>query len=58
MCVPDALALFAYWRRHPPAHEILQAVYGPPVAAPLAPDDPSGIAELLARNPGGAVRAG
>ena len=57
MSVVDALALFSYWRRHPPAHEILQAAYGVPDAPPRAPDDPSGLADLLSRHPDGFVRA-
>ena len=55
MALPDALALFAYWRRHPPTHEILQAVYGASPAASSTADDPSGIATLLARHPDGVV---
>ena len=58
MSVADALTLFSYWRRHPPLHEILQAVYGPAVGTSPSADDPSGIADILARHPDGLVRAG
>jgi hypothetical protein len=54
----DISALFAYWRDHPPVHEILAAVHGikpktPP--PPTSKDDPSGIGGLIAMFPSGNV---
>lgn len=59
MTLFDVVNLFGYWRAHPPAHEILQCVYRivpKPEAEPVAADDPSGIASLIARFPDGQVR--
>lgn len=61
MTFHDVLALFAYWREFPPAHEILQCVYGIEAkearrAAAACPADPSGIGGLIARFPDGLVR--
>ena len=61
MTLHDVLALFAYWRDFPPAHEILKCVYRieRKVAAPVVASaaDPSGIGGLIARYPGGFVGA-
>lgn len=57
----DVMALFAYWREHPPVHEILKCVYRiAPKPEPdiAASDDPSGIGTLIARFPDGKVREG
>ena len=55
MAMHDVLALLAYWRDHPPAHEILAAAYGLGVRPRPDPDDPSNIGTLLARAPDGKV---
>ncbi len=56
MPVGDVVALLRHWREHPPAHEILTAVFGiTPRTAPDS-DDPSNIGALIARTPGGIVR--
>lgn len=61
MTLHDVLGLFAYWREHPPTHELLKCVYGverkPRPAAARDGADPSGIGGLIARHPNGFVRA-
>ena len=49
MPMQDALALLSLWRKTPPAHEILAAVYFATPAIQPAPDDPSGIGNLIRR---------
>jgi len=58
MAMIDVLGLLRYWRRAPPVHEILAAVYqiAPANTAPKSADDPSGIGGLIARYPGGQVK--
>jgi len=55
----DVMVLFAYWREHPPAHEILKCVYRiepKPEPEARATHDPSGIGALIARFPDGKVQ--
>jgi len=61
MSLADVIALFAYWRQHPPVNEILQCVYRlepKPEPKAVSRDDPSGIGALIARFPDGQVKAG
>lgn len=55
----DVTALFRYWRDHPPADDILKAVYRIERKKDEArsTDDPSGIASLIAHFPDGRVKA-
>lgn len=58
MSLADVMALFAYWREHPPVHEILKCVYrieSKPEPKPATSSDPSGIGALIARFPDGKV---
>ena len=55
MPMHDALALVAYWRDHPPAHEVLAAAYGLAPRPRADPDDPSNIGALIARAPDGTL---
>jgi len=61
MTLHDVLGLLAYWRDHPPTHEILKCVYRieRKPDRPVAKDnrDPSGIGGLIARFPDGFVRS-
>lgn len=61
MTLHDVLALFAYWRDYPPAHEILKCVHRierkQQAVASKSAGDPSGIGGLIARYPDGFVRA-
>jgi hypothetical protein len=54
----DVVALYAYWRDHPPVCDILKAVYGIERQRPVerSPGDPSGIGALIAAFPDGRVR--
>ena len=54
----DVIALFSYWRDHPPVEDILKAVYRieSKKEAVQSPDDPSGISALIARYPDGRVK--
>ena len=54
----DVMALFSYWRDHPPADDILKAVFQIErrQATVSSPDDPSGIGTLIARFPDGKVK--
>lgn len=59
MSLFDVMTLFAYWREHPPVHEILKCVYRierKPAPEIAATDDPSGIGGLIAAFPDGKVR--
>lgn len=60
MTLDHVLALFAYWRDYPPAHEILKCVHRIERKAEAPPSrnagDPSGIGGLIARFPDGFVR--
>lgn len=59
MSLFDVMALFAYWREHPPVHEILKCVYrieSKPEAKAASTADPSGIGALIARYPDGHIR--
>ncbi|MGP0057835.1 MAG: hypothetical protein ACLPID_00900 [Beijerinckiaceae bacterium] len=58
MTLFDVMALIAYWRAHPPVHEILKAVFRieRKQEAAKSPDDPSGIGALIARFPDGQVK--
>ena len=61
MSLFDVMALFAYWREHPPVHEILKCVYrieSKPEPELVSNVDPSGIGALIARFPDGRVRQG
>jgi hypothetical protein len=61
MTLFDLRDLLAYWRDHPPVHDILKSVYRiecqPEVPMHESSGDPSGIGSLLARFPDGFVRA-
>ena len=54
----DVTALFSYWRDHPPADDILKAVYRieRKTEEARSADDPSGIGALIARFPDGQVK--
>ena len=58
MTLFDVMALIAYWRDHPPVHEILKAVFRIERKddAAKSAGDPSGIGALIARFPDGQVR--
>jgi hypothetical protein len=56
-------ALHADWRIHPPVNDLVAGYlkYTPPAvevaAAPVNPDDPSGIGGMIMMNPSGFVQA-
>jgi hypothetical protein len=56
----DVLSIFAYWREFPPTHEILKGICcverKPDRKVTKIDGDPSGIGNLIARFPNGAVR--
>jgi hypothetical protein len=60
MTLFDVIALYSYWRDHPPVHDILKAVFR--IERKLeelrSADDPSGIGALIARHPDGQVKGG
>ena len=62
MTLFDVMALFAYWRDFPPAHEILKCVHRierkPEPVRGAGGADPSGIGGLIVRFPDGRVRNG
>lgn len=60
MTLHDVLGLYAHWRDCPPTHELLKCVYGverKPQPPARTAGDPSGVGGLIARHPGGYVRA-
>ncbi len=58
MTLFDVMALLAYWRDHPPVHEILKAVFRieRKEDQSRSPGDPSGIGALITRFPDGHVK--